>query len=530
MFMRSSTPLLLLLLPVLLCAHPHPHRPRLCASPSGPHPCDCLHHVPSGSRIEVNEGFNRIHLPNGTIVRHNKCTEAIPKKPRPRSSRASTTSYAAGTTSASPASATTATPRLRRRAAGKDVCLDVTAGTVYHGRPFNAEYLPTTTKIGGWSATYTVPSSPSAPGATSGTDADFLFYWIGLQDTTDPTTPVIQPVLSYSATGAPNADIPGGDQNPHVFNYPQHGGGGRGGSEDVERTGTGTGLSPAATPAAAAAAATTDSDDAATTATAAATTAATAAATAAATSAADASAASLFPFSGTANSSTAAASPIWYGMSWNCCPSGHKYSASSVSVAGPGDLVKGTITCPDSTTANATNTTSTTSTTNTTSTPAAEVEARTRGDTCTVSTQNVAGDTSILTLDDQTAGAPTWDWAIVELETYGTTGCGSYASDTAAFTDMKMTSSTGSNMEPGLAEWSNDPWLQIKASASEETKATAAYSACCGGSFQLGPWPTMTMTQNGGARDTDPIDAHAGMGADTDRESGASTPVVAVAA
>ena len=157
---------------------------KLCASPGGPHPCDCLHHLPSGARIEKRRRGNRIHLPNGTVIRHKRCQHKHPARPKPPTS--------SNLNSSSPDTSASA-------------CSSINSG-YYHGRPFNAEHVFDGSNITRFAATLSVPASPEAPvsGDVEST-TEFLFYWFGLQDTRDDTTPVLQPVLSYSASGSPNA-------------------------------------------------------------------------------------------------------------------------------------------------------------------------------------------------------------------------------------------------------------------------------------------------------------------------------------
>ena len=98
----------------------------------------------------------------------------------------------------------------------------------------------------------------------------------------------------------------------------------------------------------------------------------------------------------------------------------------------------------------------------------------------------------MLALNDDSIGAPTWDWALVELETYGIQGCGSYGGGTFRLSGGSMTSTTGQNLVP---QWTNDPYLQILPTATSETLMPTSFSACCGGALDMG-WPSLSMQQN----------------------------------
>ncbi len=331
----------------------HRRRVKMCPTPSGPHPCDCLHHLPSESTITYYKGdHNHVKFPNGSFVKHTPCKHKRPPRPGPPPRSTSITNRSAGKTQ---------TP-----------CAELSSKGLYHARPFNAEYILDGQTFSSWSVTYTAPGKfPASPPPTSFDGGEFLFWWVGYQDTQDSTTPVLQPVLSYAASGTPNADT-------------------------VDRVLVEDG-------------------------------------------------------------------PIYYGMSWNCCPNGHKYAASSVAVA-PSEQVQGDIDC-DAT-----------------------------GD-CSVVTRNAAGDTSKLSLSDNNVGAPNWDWALMELETYGTKGCESYADGTVEFNSMVLKDGGGKPLDPVDADWNNAPYVQQSETATVEDKATTAFSACCGGALDI-KWPTTSMSHD----------------------------------
>lgn len=155
---------------------PLTEQPRLCQTPSGFHPCDCVHTVPSGTRAEEHLDPHtrartlRLHHPNGTIRTLPQCPH---KRPPP---------------SARPVSAA---PNVT------DPCKLGWA----HAAPLEAFYQHSK-DIAEFSATYTVPDAPTT------TQHNILYYWIGLQDLNSTENPVIQPVLSY---------VPGATANNWYF-------------------------------------------------------------------------------------------------------------------------------------------------------------------------------------------------------------------------------------------------------------------------------------------------------------------------
>ena len=135
--------------------------PKMCPSPSGFHPCDCIREVESGTRAEERSDANdvrtlRLTHPNGTVEDVAEC----PYAPPPRG----------GGSAAAP----------------RDPC----ALDWPHAAPMEV-FSRHNESIVRFTASYVVPEPPSV------TKANILYYWIGLQDTDSAANPVIQPVLSY---------------------------------------------------------------------------------------------------------------------------------------------------------------------------------------------------------------------------------------------------------------------------------------------------------------------------------------------
>ena len=166
---------------------------RMCITPGGAHPCDCVHDIPANSRVKRNLATtstaesNDVILPNGTVIHHPKCPHDTPSRPVPP---LSSSLQQIGTT---------------MKHTG-DACALIEAGGsgYYHGRPMNSYYITDTGNFSRWNSTYSVPDTPAKT-----TSQTYLFYWIGLQDTRDANgSPVLQPVLSYTGSGVPNIGEP----------------------------------------------------------------------------------------------------------------------------------------------------------------------------------------------------------------------------------------------------------------------------------------------------------------------------------
>lgn len=142
--------------------------PKMCRTPSGYHPCECLHTVPSGTRVEDLPDVLRLHHPDGSVHDLKQC----PHSPPPQGMAPVEARMALGSTG----SASNVT---------KPCNLDWP-----HAAPLEAFYEHSK-DIAEFSATYTVPQPPTA------TADNILYYWIGLQDLNSTANPVIQPVLSY---------------------------------------------------------------------------------------------------------------------------------------------------------------------------------------------------------------------------------------------------------------------------------------------------------------------------------------------
>ena len=142
---------------------------KMCPSPSGFHPCDCIIEVESGSRAEEvaaenGDNFLRLYHANGTV-------SDIPHCPHVKDAEAA--------------------PDM------KDPC----ALGWPHAAPMEI-FSRHNESIVEFSAEYVVPDAPSTVAS------NILYYWIGLQDTTSSANPVIQPVLSY---------YPGSSENNWYF-------------------------------------------------------------------------------------------------------------------------------------------------------------------------------------------------------------------------------------------------------------------------------------------------------------------------
>eukprot|EP00937_MAST-01D_sp_MAST-1D-sp2_P002313 g2313.t1 len=246
----------------------------------------------------------------------------------------------------------------------------------------NSYFIPSEARLPGanfsrWNATYSVPATPAAT-----TNKTYVFYWIGLQDTRDASSPVLQPVLSFTGSGTPNL----GEPSPALRATARAGG--RDLDNDVQ----------------------------------------------------------------------------WYFMSWNCCPSGHKYSAPYVNTTAGAAGLRGEVSC------------------------AAD-------GTCTVLSVDKAGEASSLTLDNGNVGATAYNWAIVELETYYIRNCPDYCGGTFGATEMSLYNADGTEVSPTQAgDWTNNPYLQLNTSGSEMYQADA-FTKCCNGAFSMG-WPSQFISQN----------------------------------
>lgn len=140
---------------------------KLCPSPGGYHPCECLHEVDSETRIdEVKDEHGKMHavlnFPNGTNKVLDECPHKRPKPPHWLNKQ----SYKAS--------------------ADTNPCQLGWA----HAAPLEAFYQHSK-DILQYNATYTVPEPPSDA------STNILYYWIGLQDLGSEENPVIQPVLSW---------------------------------------------------------------------------------------------------------------------------------------------------------------------------------------------------------------------------------------------------------------------------------------------------------------------------------------------
>jgi len=162
---------------------------KMCPSPGGWHPCDCLHEVDSRSRIDEirDELGNRqavIRFPNGTSKTLDECPYKRPKPPHRHTGRRG------------------ANGGLQRPSDQQPSDGPCQLGWS-HATPFSAFYQHSQ-DIKDFTATYTVPEPPK----DTGTDANLLYYWIGLQNTNSLENPVIQPVLSW---------VPGASSNNWYF-------------------------------------------------------------------------------------------------------------------------------------------------------------------------------------------------------------------------------------------------------------------------------------------------------------------------
>lgn len=140
--------------------------PRMCMTPGGPHACECIHEVESGTRVaEITERTGErhvlFHYPNGTASKLAACPHERPSF------------HGQSSVFSDP----------------PNIC-----GLGWaHATPMEAFYV-TNASIQSYTATYAVPGNPALA-----TD-QFLYYWIGMQDlnaTTGKAGPVIQPVLAF---------------------------------------------------------------------------------------------------------------------------------------------------------------------------------------------------------------------------------------------------------------------------------------------------------------------------------------------
>lgn len=139
---------------------------KLCPTPGGFHPCDCIHTVDSGTQVDElvdpasHERKARFHFPNGSVVDIAHC-------PHKR-------------------------PPLPHHSDHGSVSNPCKLGWA-HAAPMEAFYRHTK-DIASFTATYVVPDTPQK------NDGNILYYWIGLQDLNSSANPVIQPVLSFLDT------------------------------------------------------------------------------------------------------------------------------------------------------------------------------------------------------------------------------------------------------------------------------------------------------------------------------------------
>mmetsp|Transcript_94672 Transcript_94672/g.216562 ORF Transcript_94672/g.216562 Transcript_94672/m.216562 type:complete len:274 (-) Transcript_94672:651-1472(-) len=149
----------------------------MCRSPGGLHPCDCLHTVESGTRVEELADSNgsrriRLHHPNGTVTDMPQCVHPTPPRPGPPSNGSQGRQW----------------PGLK--VGDFDDPCELGWG---HAAPMEASFIHSL-DVAEFSAVYSLPPSPSERGK------NILYYWIGLQDTTSTANPVIQPVLAYDGS------------------------------------------------------------------------------------------------------------------------------------------------------------------------------------------------------------------------------------------------------------------------------------------------------------------------------------------
>ena len=143
------------------------------------------------------------------------------------------------------------------------------------------------------------------------------------------------------------------------------------------------------------------------------------------------------------------------------CPKGHKLEAAQVGVRGPGARLTGTMARD----------------------PTSGVY--------TVTSENEAGESSILISDDTNAGlVRKWNWVDLVLETYNVDDCAQYSSGGAMrFLDMTLTDVEGAAVTP---TFEMAPYIDGRYLPPAEARA---FTACCHGQFTIS-WPHATMAQN----------------------------------
>ena len=156
----------------------------------------------------------------------------------------------------------------------------------------------------------------------------------------------------------------------------------------------------------------------------------------------------------------------WYFESWNCCPAGHKLKATSVPIAGPGEVLHGSM-------------------------------KRLRSGVYLINSTNSRGDSSLLLSDDSNAAiVRQWNWVDLVLETYNVDSCSQYSSgQKMEFTHMHLLGSDGAAIVP--EHWKFAPYIDGKYLPPQES---SEFTACCNGKFHVG-WPEATMEQNSDAGD-----------------------------
>ena len=99
----------------------------------------------------------------------------------------------------------------------------------------------------------------------------------------------------------------------------------------------------------------------------------------------------------------------------------------------------------------------------------------------------------MLTVNDSSI-AHGWNWVDLVLETYGVQACPMYASGRASFLQMRLVDTAEAPVTPA---WTSSPYIdgwpgpQSPYMSPEEGRA---FTACCGGSFELNDWPNNRLT------------------------------------
>lgn len=149
--------------------------PAMCSSPGGDHPCECLHVLPTGTKVEEKSDHVMLTFPNGTVKvldacphEHNRTYRISDESPEvypPHSGNATSGRHLSESSSICP-------PNYK------------------HAWPMKMSYTHSQS-IGYFSTLQTVPDYPVTQAS------QWLYYWIGLQAIGESNTAVLQPVLSW---------------------------------------------------------------------------------------------------------------------------------------------------------------------------------------------------------------------------------------------------------------------------------------------------------------------------------------------